>query len=198
MPVRLRLAAALVGLTLVGCSWSAPGSPPAASPRPRADPLARTFTGSGLSFRYPSTWVARNYHVDSSLTDSIIFVSNQRMHQPCRTRHVPRGVLISCGTPLKRLRPAGVLVSWWSGGGLGRQNHHLPDRLDGQPASIHDGPATEACDDIGATSEVDATSFAGGEPISMYACLAAPADQAHLDVRALLRSVRLASRGPVR
>jgi hypothetical protein len=50
------------------------------------------------------------------MTSAVAFLSNQPMHQPCKTTHSGGSTTISCGFPVKTLKPGGVLVTFVAGG----------------------------------------------------------------------------------
>ena len=193
--MRLGLAAVAVGLTVGACCCSGSGSTASSHAGGTgssstglrvADPLVNRFSRSDLAFSYPATWTARHYELDSSMYDSIVFLSNQPMHQPCRTRHLASGIHIHCGAPLKHLRPGGVVVMWGSTAVPAKR-----PAPDGRRVSFRDEAAGTYCAALGGTREVDAMWGAPGDPISMEACLGSRSEHAHADVRAVVRSVRI-------
>jgi hypothetical protein len=94
---------ALAALAALACSTGATGAAGAA-----ASPT-RTFSGGGVSFRYPATWHAapRAWAWQSSFTALVTYLSNGAMHDPC----VRGAGSLTCTAPLDVLRPGGVLVT---------------------------------------------------------------------------------------
>lgn len=74
------------------------------------------FSSAGaLSFDYPATWHARTYPMPSApFSSTLVWLSLQRMHPPCVTRHATRNTTITCGDPVSRLAQNSILASWTS------------------------------------------------------------------------------------
>ncbi len=120
-PRRLLLCAAvLAALVSVTSACGGGGNAHAAA---RNDPPLRHYSGSGLSFSYPSAWTAypptgpRELHFQP-----IVYLSTQPVHAPCATH----GNGTSCGWPVRRLQPGGVLALW-------QHPYVLPGPASGKP-----------------------------------------------------------------
>ena len=50
------------------------------------------------------------------MTTVVAFLSNQPTHQPCKTTRAGISTTVSCGFPIKALKPGGVLVTFVEGG----------------------------------------------------------------------------------
>jgi hypothetical protein len=76
----------------------------------------RHFSSAGeISFDYPATWHARTYPMPPApFSTWLVWLSPQRMHAPCMTRHGTHTTTITCGDPLSRLRPNSILAYWTS------------------------------------------------------------------------------------
>jgi hypothetical protein len=146
-----------------------------------------------VRFSYPAAWTARHFDVVSTFTTSIVFLSTQRLADPCRTAVEQRGRTISCGEPLGRLSDSGVLVQWMS---FSSPATSLAAQ-DGQALTVGGRRArssAQPCNDIGGdrgrrvTVENGAHSF-----LIMRACWTGANDaQVSAQVDALLGSVRFA------
>ena len=73
------------------------------------------FSSPGaISFDYPA-WHARRYAMPAAPFSSwIVWLSPQRMHRPCVTRHGKYNTTITCTDPISHLRPASILADWTS------------------------------------------------------------------------------------
>jgi hypothetical protein len=73
-----------------------------------------SFPGA-LSFNYPATWHARTYPIPPEPFEGwLVWLSPQRMHPPCVTRHGTNNTTITCDQPVARLAPSSILASWTS------------------------------------------------------------------------------------
>jgi hypothetical protein len=73
---------------------------------PMPEQLVRYTAPGGVRIAYPKHW---HYHVPgfmTSLTDGLVDLSNQPLHNPCHTTSDGE----ACNWPLRRLRPGGVVV----------------------------------------------------------------------------------------
>ncbi len=174
---------------------SASGSPG----RSAADPLQSTFTGFGMTFRYPSAWRSQPYQVVSSFSGLITYLSTETLHNPCTTHSVNAGTEVDCGWPIGHLGPNDVLITWNSYGMPGHRLTAPNTTVGGHPATVHSGPADDPCAKIGGMRSVDAAitqnptlAPSGGNDnlIQMSACISGPGtDRAEADVIAMLDSV---------
>jgi hypothetical protein len=111
------------------------------------------------------------------------FLSTEALHDPCTI--TPNS--LSCGLPLDRLKPDGVLIEFSSGVRLGirRQRPGETARLvAGTPATVAQGPATSrqpmnGCTTLGGQYEVRVTIDAhpvapDGNVLELWACFSGP------------------------
>jgi hypothetical protein len=161
--------------------------------------VVATFPAARLSFRHPRQWRSYRYQQTSSFTDLLTFLSTDRLHAPCTVTRNASVTSISCGSPLSRLSPGGVLISWMAAGMPGRTLAIVPGswaRIGGHPARTVYGPATGDCAKLGGAWQEQATIARGaGLPstnlVAMSACAAAPSvAQARQDVKEMLATVR--------
>jgi hypothetical protein len=182
--------------TTGGGAASASGSPV----RSGADPLVSTFSGPGITFRYPAVWRAQQYTEVSSFSILITYLSTDGMHDPCATHASSVGEEVDCNGPIGRLGADGVLVTWFSFGMPDTALTAANTTVGGHPASVHSGPADDTCAKIGGTRTVDAQiaqnktlapQGRGEELTEMSACIAgSDTARAEADVTAMLDSVQ--------
>jgi hypothetical protein len=95
-------------------------APEASNPPPGVENASclgtRVLATGGTSFRYPSCWTLSNYTEETTMTTAVAFLSNQPMHQPCKTTHSGGSTTISCGFPVETLKRGGVLITFVAGG----------------------------------------------------------------------------------
>jgi hypothetical protein len=186
----LTSAAALVALIAVtsGCGG---GSDAQAAQK---DPTLVTYANSSLSFSHPAAWTAYPFRWAGELHyRPMVYLSTQSVHNPCATR----GNTTTCGFPVERLKPGGVLVTWQASG----------------PAAMELGPGTRIqvgghvasrvntaggmCRNIGADRTVDVLIETQPLPSTLTeftACLRGPGiAQEEKSVDALLASTKFAS-----
>jgi hypothetical protein len=185
----LTCAAALVALAALasGCGG---GSDAQAAAGTRDPPLVR-YSSSVLSFTHPADWKAYPFRWDGGLHfQPLVYLSTQAVHDPCSTQ----GNATSCGFPVDRLRPGGVLLTWNASSppatGLAAGSRI---RVDGQPARRVDS-AGGICRSIGADKTVDVfvqTRPLPSTPTELTACLRGPGlAQEEQTLDALLASTR--------
>jgi hypothetical protein len=88
---------------------SACGSGGANSQAAAKDPPLQKYSGQYVSFAYPATWKALRFRRPLELHSfPLVYLSTQAIHSPCSTQ----GNVTTCGWPVKRLRPGGVLAVW--------------------------------------------------------------------------------------
>jgi hypothetical protein len=105
---RLRLVACLAGIVLATALASACGGGGNAQAAPTDRPLMN-YSSSYVSFDYPAAWKALRFRRPLELHSfPLVYLSTQAIHSPCSTN----GNETSCGWPLERLRPGGVLAVW--------------------------------------------------------------------------------------
>jgi hypothetical protein len=74
---------------------------------------ALTFHNDFLAFRYPPSW--KPYRFDTARRlhfHPMVYVGTQPGHDPCRQSQTET----TCGWPVDRLRPNGVLIAWENNG----------------------------------------------------------------------------------
>lgn len=169
------------------------------STAPAAREHLATFHGQMVRFRYPRSWQARHFDEVSSFTGSIADLSNQTMHAPCKRRRVKAGIETSCGWPVGRLPPGGVLMRWQQNGLPVPASWRFSD-LPGRPMRVDGRPARQQiqqpgdCEGIGATETITTAikRAARGNYYSVTACLRGPGLNAlERDAQSILASTHL-------
>ena len=117
------------------------------------DPAAVEYSNSVLSFSHPAAWKAYPFRWDGELHfRPLVYLSTQPVHDPCAMQ----GNTDSCGFPVGRLQPGGVLVTWNASNppavGLGQGGSRI--RVEGHPARRVD-TAGGMCRSIGADRTID-------------------------------------------
>jgi hypothetical protein len=121
-PRRLLLCAAAIA-ALISVTSACGGGGGNAHAAARHDPPLRHYSGSSLSFSYPAAWTAyppagpRELHFQP-----LVYLSTQPVHAPCTTR----GNGTTCGWPVRKLQPGGVLALW-------QRPYVLPGSASGTP-----------------------------------------------------------------
>jgi hypothetical protein len=153
-----------------------------------------TFRNDFVSFRYPAAWQDSVWNEQTLHFRPIVYVSTQATHDPCRTSRSA----VTCGWPVAKLAPGGVLLSWENKGFPGASVARFP----GTPAQVGGRTARisvarpGACRSVGAdeTLTVSIARPLAENWTEVSACLRGPnlgAQEAQ--VRALLASVRFLS-----
>lgn len=172
--MQLSLSARVVLIVLVALSGAA--AVERATTTAAASPARLlSFERDGLAFRYPAEWRRYSWRDDSSFWHSIVTLSTAAQRNPC----VTTANSITCGSPLRRLEPGGVLVSWASGGMPGWRlaaRPGAPARIGGRAARLFAGRPDETCAAIGGQMSIYASiaRSAAHDGIAMDACLRAP------------------------
>lgn len=191
----LRRVLALAAIAAAVVSTSACGGGASAQAAAQEPQLVR-YSSSRVSFAHPAAWTAyANPGAPGFHYQPIVYLSTQPVHSPCSTH----GMATTCGFPVRRLRPGGVLISWLVYGipveGL-RDAPGTPTRIGGLYAKrITSQPGD--CRAIGAdrTIKVQIGSRTGlNVPTVFIACLRGPglaANERRVD--ALLASAKLAA-----
>lgn len=183
-----RSAAALALLAAAACAGCGAASRSAAP----GHKTTSTFRNDFLAFRYPGTWKPLQFRITGTLHfDPMLYLSAQPGHNPCRQS----GSTTTCGWPVDKLHPNGVLVAWENKGWPGWS-------LSSQPGTIlHVGgrPARQqiarpgACGAIGAdeTVSVEVARPMSSSWTAVTACLRGPGLAAQeRQVAAVLDSTR--------
>jgi hypothetical protein len=144
--VTLGLLLAAVVAVAAGCGASSASTGTAAA--------LESFDNDFVQFSYPSTWAASEPTTSGALhVHPMIYLSVQRTGDPCRTQ----GASTTCGWPVRRLRPGGVLIVWENRGSPGWTLGSMP----GTPLTVGGRPARRsvskpgACATIGADESVE-------------------------------------------
>jgi hypothetical protein len=148
------------------------------------------YTSAGLKFSYPSSWHERPFRVSSSFADFLMFLSNQTMHNPCRTLGTHSGTI--CRSPILKLDANGVLVQWVLGGMPGFRLAKQPGQhqvIGGLPSRV-DTTFPGACSNIGADETIEVVASRGRDNFyGLTACIRGPnLRYSTAQVMALLRS----------
>jgi hypothetical protein len=178
------------------CGGSSPGIPTT---------VMASFPMARLSFYHPRRWRSYRYRETSSFTYLLAFLSTGRLHAPCTVTRNASVTRVSCGSPLSRLSPAGVLITWVAEGMPGRTLSIVPGRwtrIGGHPARVLSGVATDTCAQLGGAWQEQAVIDRAKAPasanlVAMDACIAAPGvTQARQHVKEMLATVRFARQPP--
>jgi hypothetical protein len=197
MEARLTLRRLLVGtavLAALAAITSGCGGGTSAQAAAKKDPKPVEYSDSVLSFSHPAAWKAYPFRWDGELHfRPLVYLSTQPLHDPCAMQ----GNTVSCGFPVGRLRPGGVLVTWNdSGPPAMRLGPGSRARVGGHPASRVD-TAHGICRSIGADRTIDVLVQTRPLPsplMELTACLRGPGlAQAEQSVDALLASTQFRS-----
>jgi hypothetical protein len=145
------------------------GSP---GPAGAAGAAARTFSGSGVAFRYPASWHASPpaWRWASSFSVLVTYLSTGALHDPCA--RTPSST--TCSSPLAVLAPRGILVTWTRGSPPSWSLAKQPGRattLAGHPGKIQIA-RPGACRALQATETVTAQIALGTtDSLQMQACM---------------------------
>ena len=178
------------------CGGSSPGVP---------STVMASFPMARLSFYYPRRWRSYRYRETSSFTYALAFLSTDRLHAPCTVKRNASVTRVSCGSPLSRLSPGGVLITWMAEGMPGRTLSIVPGRwtrIGGHPARVLSGVATDTCAQLGGAWQEQAVidrakALASTDLVAMDACIAAlGVAQAGQDVKEMLATVWFARHRP--
>lgn len=192
---RRLLLCALAILVFASVASACGGGGDAATATPKDPPLAE-FSGSGLSFSYPSVWTATkpSFPYQDLHFHPIVFLSTQPVHAPCTTK----GNETDCGIPIAidTLQPGGVFAMWQPAEGPPLVSGELAPfkgtfQIDGHPAQRKETAGGE-CSEIGADRTISVeVERATQDYIFFTACLRKPGlAQAEKSVDALLASTK--------
>jgi hypothetical protein len=143
-----------------------------------------TFTGTlGFRTQYPASWSQLQQSGQATIGTSLVWLSNQAMHDPCSAT-VDGGQLVAmCGLPVTTMKPGGVVVGWTRSEGPVTPDPatlaQVPGRaitVGGQPAKLAVAePGRNGCEAIGATRAMHLTVVVSHEfQYEMTACLRGP------------------------
>jgi hypothetical protein len=188
----LRIVACVAGIVAAAALASACGGGGSSSAAAGDRPLQK-YSGQYVRFDYPGAWKALGFRRPLELHSfPLVYLSTQSIHSPCSTH----GNATTCGWPLKRLQPGGVLALWQfpysppcTGPGCSGPTG-TPLRVGGRDATrlIRAGGVCRA---IGADRTIDVTVQNG---IEFMACLRGPGlARNERRVNALLKSARFPS-----
>jgi hypothetical protein len=162
------------------------------------NPVMASFPMARLSFYHPRRWRPYQYRETSSFTYLLAFLSTGRLHAPCTVTRNASVTRVSCGSPLSRLSPGGVLITWVAEGVPGRTLSFVPGRwtrIGGHRARVLSGVATDTCAQLGGAWQEQAVIDRAKAPtstnlVAMDACIAAPGvAQARQHVKEMLATV---------
>jgi hypothetical protein len=146
-----------------------------AAPSGQQHPTLASFKNGYVEFQYPTGWAAAQPNVPATLhVHPMIYLSVQPTRNPCRTT----GAETSCGWPIARLRPGGVLVVWENRGYPGwslQSTPGAPIRVGGRRAH-RQVSRPGACAEIGGdeTVQVAIERPLAGNWTAVTACLRKP------------------------
>lgn len=153
----------------------------------------RVFQSPELRFRYPEAWKARSFFWAGHFGMPLVYVSNQKMHQPCGTKRVSGSLRSYCGWPLNRLRRGGVFAEWSAGPLIGLKLAQFPGRraeVDGVRA-VRRVRFPGYCRYIGGTETIQVYLVRSGNLLRFMGCVRQPRRLAHINkLEALIRSTR--------
>jgi hypothetical protein len=181
------------GIAAVTAAMSGCGGGASAQAAAKKPPLAK-YSSSSLSFIHPAAWQAYPFRWPGELHfRPLVYLSTQPLENPCSTQENTT----TCGFPVQRLQPGGVLITWNASGPpavrLGRGSHIT---VDGRPARRLDA-AGGTCRAIGADRTIDvlvATRPLPSTFMELTACLRGPGVAQNVKrVDALLASTKFLS-----
>jgi hypothetical protein len=189
---RRRLVAYAIGViataALAGACGSGGGHSPGAAHK---DPPTQKYSDSYVSFRYPAAWKALRFRRPLELHSfPLVYLSTQAIHSPCSTH----GNETTCGWPIKRLQPGGVLAVWQFPyappcPGCSSREAGKPVRIGGRDA-MRQELGGGVCRAIGADRTIEVTIKDSSAPAFM-ACIRGPGvAQSERRVDAMLRSTQ--------
>jgi hypothetical protein len=191
---RLRLFASVVGIVAAAALASACGGGSGKAQAAPMNPPLTSYSGSYVSFSYPAGWKALRFQRPLELHSfPLVYLSTQAIHSPCSTH----GNETTCGWPLKRLRPGGVLAVWQLPyappcAGCAPARAGVPVRVGGRSAT-RQVKAGGVCSAIGADRTIDVVVK---NSVEFLACLRGPSlAQNERRVDALLRSTQFPQAG---
>lgn len=180
----LRRQIGVVVLILAACTIGSTPSPAS----------LHTFNGGGLSFNFPASWTPHRYEWLSTMRSVIVYLSNEALHDPCQSSGSPT----TCGQPIDRLGPDGVLVTWTENGNPAwnfktfRQGEGRRTTVGGRPARVLVKTSVRTCGPIHADESIEVVIPNGRYNwYEMDACIQGPdVATAEAQVRAMLRTVQ--------
>jgi hypothetical protein len=69
-------------------------------------------TATQIRFAYPRTWNALPYNDGGLRSRSLIYLSTERLHDPCTSTTDGDTTVVRCGSPISALSPDGVFAVW--------------------------------------------------------------------------------------
>lgn len=156
---------------------------------PTAHPAApigwASISNNGVSLRHPPQWRFYPFVVAGSMVTITGYLSTEVLHDPCNTTTANGAFQVSCGTPLRRLGPNGVLITLGGPDGPVTQSAttvRANSQVAGQPAVVTRGAAGESCRLIGGSYEIhvlarDRLTGAANRRVQLDACLSGPDTQ---------------------
>jgi hypothetical protein len=196
---RLAAAFAVVAVCVVLPFARTPAGPAHHAPaRGEPVPMTGSFSSMGLSFRYPATWQRQTWSDDeSSFSTLLVALSTGQQHDPCTATTSKGHKSITCTSPIAKLAPGGILVSWDA---AGFPTTHLPTpdtTIGGSPAYEKTTTGDTWCTTTLSGTETITVIIPTAVPDNWYemdACLRAPhLSQQKAQISAMLRTVQLPS-----
>lgn len=188
-PRRLFLCAA--ALLAVVAMTSGCGGGTDARAAAKTEPPVVTYSSPDLSFSHPAAWKAYPYTGAGEFHfHPLVYLSTQAIHDPCSTQ----GDMTSCGFPVKRLAPGGVLAFWQTTetpvtGPVEPNGTRI--KVGSRPAARQETAKGE-CESIGADRTIRVVSDVSQQNLTLFtACLRGPGlARAEKQVNALLASTK--------
>jgi hypothetical protein len=176
----------------------APSEPPSLSEPPalsKPPAMTASFSAMGLSFRYPATWQRQTWSDDeSSFAAPLVSLSTGQQRDPCTVTTSHGYKSITCASPIGKLAPGGILVSWDA---AGFPTTHLPTpntTIGGRPAYEKTSAGGAWCTTLGGTETITVMipRTLPDNWFQMDACLRAPnLSQQAAQISAMLRTIQL-------
>jgi len=190
--VRPGLMGVVVAVIVVGCAGHTAGrrslssasvtGPTTSSHLNLATEPTTEFSRTGLRFDHPRSWLEVAFTATrSTFRESIVYLSNVKLHDPCTRTFSSGGEFITCGAPVSWLPIGGVLVSW-SNVGFPHSGPEIPHpnmTIHGRPALVTVARHGD-CDRIGGQETITADiARPFGNHYEIVACLRGPGLQSN-------------------
>jgi hypothetical protein len=193
--LRVLTVALAIAFMITGCGRSA-----SLDSQAMARVKMASFSGDGLSFRYPAAWTARRWPLFMISDErTIAYLTQAQLHDPCkRAKNAYGGVGVSCRGGVLNALPVGDVFITWALLGDG------PEPAAGEHLVIDQHRATVSYNDAHICGEIRgvergiaaAIATGTGNWYEMEACLRGPGlPQAEAEVRVMLQTVRLHDTG---
>jgi hypothetical protein len=165
---------------------------------PSAEPSAAVthVPRKSMSFALPSGWTHRlpDPILEWGMGPTVIYFSNQPMHDECERTEDEHGISTTCSLPIDALVPDGVLIEWWVIAYYWVQSP--PPLPDGTPydlagvAAVRKVVDTDECQQLGATEAERITLRRSAPSLEhLRICARDPSAQTRAELEALLQSI---------